>query len=359
MLLVTPDFPPGTGGIQVLLHRIAALASRVTVRVVTRSHAGAAAWDASSGLDVRRSPAVPGSRRAGLAALNALALAQAAAYRPDAILCGHIVAAPAALLAGRACRAPVVAYLYADEGPAQPQLARLALRRARRTIVVSRYTRDLAISLGAPGERVVVIEPGVDEPALPRTARCSDPLLVTVARLADRYKGHDVVLEALALIRARVPGAEWVVVGDGPLRAELERRAARIGVRDAVRFTGRVSDVERDAWLDRARVFVMPSRLPAGGAGGEGFGIVYLEAGAHGLPVVAGAVAGALDAVIDGETGVLVAPEDPSAVADAVAGLLLDPARARRLGEAGARRAGELSWPRMVARVEDVLLEAL
>ncbi len=167
------------------------------------------------------------------------------------------------------------------------------------------------------------------------------------------------MLEALALIRARVPGAEWVVVGDGPLRAELERRAAQIGVRDAVRFTGRVSDVERDAWLDRARVFVMPSRLPAGGAGGEGFGIVYLEAGAHGLPVVAGAVAGALDAVIDGETGVLVAPEDPSAVADAVAGLLLDPARARRLGEAGARRARELSWPRMVARVEDVLLEAL
>ncbi len=167
------------------------------------------------------------------------------------------------------------------------------------------------------------------------------------------------MLEALPAIRARVPGVRWVVVGDGPLRAELEARAARLGIRDIVTFAGAVSDAERDAWLDRAHVFAMPSRLPPGGAGGEGFGIVYLEAGAHGLPVVAGAAAGAVDAVLDGETGLLVAPNDPAAVAGAIADLLLDRDRARRLGEAGARRAAQLSWPRMVARVEDVLLEAI
>lgn len=359
VLLVTPDFPPARGGIQLLLHRFASLASRVGVRVVTRALAGAASWDARSGLDVRRSPVVPGSRRAGLAALNAVAVAQAGAFRPDAILCGHIVAAPAAALIGRVMRAPIVAYAYADEMPAQPQLARLMFGSAYATIAVSRYTCDLAVALGAPNDRVSVIEPGVDLPAPPRAERSTEPMIVTVARLTDRYKGHDVVLEALPMIREKVPGTRWVVVGHGPLRSELEARAIELGISDEVHFVGIVSDAERDVWLDRAHVFAMPSRLPPGGAGGEGFGIVYLEAGAHGLPVVAGAQAGALDAVVDGETGMLVAPHEPAAVADAIAGLLLDPGRARRLGEAGARRAAEFSWPRMVTRVEDVLLEAL
>ncbi len=359
VLLITPDFPPAPGGIQVLLHRFASLASRVTVRVVTRANPQAARWDACSGLDVRRSPAVPGSRRMGLGVLNGLALAQAGAFRPDAILCGHIVAAPAARLIGSLMRIPVVAYLYADEGPAQPRLARLAFGSAQTTIAVSRYGSDLAVQLGAPRGRVAVIEPGVDPPALPRAPRSAEPLIITVARLTDRYKGHDVVLEALPIIRQRVAEARWVVIGDGALRPELEARAAQLGVSGAVIFTGAVSDSERDAWLDRAHVFVMPSRLPPGGVGGEGFGIVYLEAGAHGLPVVAGAVAGALDALVDGETGILVAPESSHEVADAVASLLLDPERARQLGEAGARRAAELSWPRMVSRVEDVLLQAI
>lgn len=342
-----------------LLHRFATLASRATVRVVTRAHPDAERWDVASGLDVRRSPRIPGGRRAGLAALNAAGLAQAARFRPDVILCGHIAVAPAAVLAGRITGTPVVAYLYADEGPAQPQLARALFRSAHTTIALSRYGRDLAIQLGAPSARVVVIEPGVDPPTLPRTPRSDEPLIVTVSRLTDRYKGHDVVLDALPLIRERVPDARWIGIGDGPLRPELEARAESLGVSNAVCFTGSVGDAERDAWLDRARVFVMPSRLPPGGAGGEGYGIVFLEAGAHGLPVVAGAVAGALDAVIDGETGLLVAPQDPRAVADAVAGLLLDPERAERLGDAGARRAAEFSWPRMAARVEDVLLEAI
>ena len=279
VLLLTPDFPPARGGIQVLLHRIAALTSRLTVRVVTRSHPQATAWDASSGLDVRRTPAVPGSRRAGLGVLNGVALAQARAFRPDAILCGHIVVGPAALLLGRLMGAPVVSYLYADEGPAQARLARLAFRSSAATIAVSRYGRDLAVGLGAPSDRVAVVEPGVDLPAVRRAQRSDEPLIVTVARLTDRYKGHDVMLEALPLIRAQVPAARWVVVGDGPLRSELEARAIELGVIDAVHFVGAVSDAERDAWLDRARVFVMPSRLPPSGAGGEGFGIVYLEAG--------------------------------------------------------------------------------
>ena len=100
----------------------------------------------------------------------------------------------------------------------------------------------------------------------------------------------------------------------------------------------------------------MPSRLPPDG-GGEGFGIVYLEAAAHGLPVVAGNVAGARDAVQDGVTGLLVDPTDPRAVAGAATRLLLDPEERSRLGQSGAERAAEFAWPRIVARVEQLALE--
>ncbi len=181
--------------------------------------------------------------------------------------------------------------------------------------------------------------------------------MLTVARLADRHKGHDVLVRALPLIRRRVPDAEWVVVGDGPLRAEIETAAAALGVRDAVRFCGALGDAERDTWLDRAHVFAMPSRLPGPGAAGEGFGIAFLEAAAHGLPVVAGSVGGALDSVADGESGLLVDPTSPEAVADAIAGLLEDAPRRRALGEAAVAHAARFAWAGIAARVAALLRE--
>jgi glycosyltransferase involved in cell wall biosynthesis len=100
----------------------------------------------------------------------------------------------------------------------------------------------------------------------------------------------------------------------------------------------------------------MTSRLSSDG-GGEGFGIVYLEAGLHGLPVVGGDVAGARDAVVDGETGLLVDPNDHLAVAEAISELLTNPALAESLGRGGSQRAREHSWPSIARRVEDLLLE--
>jgi phosphatidylinositol alpha-1,6-mannosyltransferase len=152
-----------------------------------------------------------------------------------------------------------------------------------------------------------------------------------------------------------VPDARWVVVGEGSLRGELEAMAASLDVADCVTFTGRLDDEARDDWLDRAHVFAMPSRLLPGGRGGEGFGIVYLEAGAHGLPCVAGNVGGSVDAVIDGETGLLVDPTDHVAVADAIADLLLDPGLRKRLGDAGHARAEKLSWAHMAEQVDDLI----
>jgi phosphatidylinositol alpha-1,6-mannosyltransferase len=168
-----------------------------------------------------------------------------------------------------------------------------------------------------------------------------------------------VLIGALALVRMQVPHVEWVVIGDGPLRAELEELARSRGVADSIRFLGSISDEERDRWLRRADLLAMPSRLPAGGSAGDGFGITYLEAAAYGKPVVAGNVGSALDAVADGESGLLVDPTDPRAVADAITKLLLDRELAQRLGAAGAERAQSFAWPRIAERVEALLAETL
>ena len=167
------------------------------------------------------------------------------------------------------------------------------------------------------------------------------------------------LIRALPLVLAKVPDAQWVVIGDGSLRPGLEQLAASHGVSAAVRFLGALDDEQRNVWLRRAHVLAMPSRIPAGGFAGEGFGIVYLEAGAYGKPVVAGNVGGALDAVLDGETGLLVDPLDPLAIAAAITSLLSDRGLAARLGAAGRARAQEHSWPRVVARVEAALLGQL
>jgi phosphatidylinositol alpha-1,6-mannosyltransferase len=215
----------------------------------------------------------------------------------------------------------------------------------------------LAQARGADPARLYLVHPGVDLPPPARVPRSTRPTVLTIARMRDRYKGHDVMLRALPAIIARLPDALWVVVGDGPLRGWYEREAARLGLGAHVRFVKSVSDEERDAWLGQAHVLAMPSRLPARG-GGEGFGIAYLEAGAHGLPVVAGNTAGAVDAVVDGETGLLVDPTNPAAVAGAVCRLLLDADFAKRLGEAGAARARQFAWPRAARQVEELLLLA-
>jgi phosphatidylinositol alpha-1,6-mannosyltransferase len=355
ILLLTPDFPPERGGIGLMMHRLAQHFERLTVHVVTRAAPSANEFDRVQAFAVRRIR-VPASHRAEVAALNFRAVMEALRIRPRVVLSGHIVTSPAAAAIARALRIPVVQYVYADEMRARPALTRFALRSAAITIALSRYARGVALTLG-PGSTVVeTIPPGVDLPDHRVVEQPTRPTVLTVARMQERYKGHDILIRALPLILARVPDARWVAVGDGPLRRPLEHLAEALGVSEHVFFAGSRSFESDAGWFERAHVFAMPSRLGPGGAGGEGFGIVYLEANARGLPVVAGNVAGALDAVVDGVTGLLVDPTDHVAVAESVTTLLLDRARAEVLGRAGAERAREFAWPKVARQVEDVVL---
>jgi phosphatidyl-myo-inositol dimannoside synthase len=357
VLVLSPDFPPMRGGIQLLVHRVVSNASRLDLRVVTLQAPGARSFDDAASLDIRRAHLLPGPKPISTLALNARAVWEGVSFRPDCILSAHIVTSPAAAVLRRMLQIPVVQYFHAKEVGVRPRLAGFAARTADANVVVSQYTRELVTGVGGSPERIHCVHPGVDLPStVEGVEEAQSPTIVTVARLEDRYKGHDVLVRAMPLIRARIPNVQWVVIGEGPLEGSLRALSIANGLSSTtVRFLGAVSDAERDEWLARANVFTMPSRLPADGYAGEGFGIVFLEAGAYGVPVVAGRVGGALDAVADRQTGLLVDPNDHVAVADALIRLLSDKELASELGAAGRRRAHAFSWGAVAGHVEEIV----
>jgi phosphatidyl-myo-inositol dimannoside synthase len=356
VLVATPDFPPAIGGIQLLFERLVQAWRRIGVSVVTLDAPGARELDWAAEIPVRRVPVAPlFGRKATIARLNAAALSEAVRRRPRVILSGHVVVAPAAVAARKTLGVPYVQYAFGAEIAGRPGLARFGFKRADAVIALSRFTERLALEHGAHADRVHLIPPGVDLSVNGREPRSDRPTVVTVARLGERYKGHDVLLRAMPLVRARVPRVRLILVGDGPLRPGYESLASALGVSDCVEFRGAVGDVDRDRLLREAHLFALPSRLSPDG-GGEGFGIVYLEAARHGLPVVAGNVGGATDAVVDGESGLLVDPADHNAVAQAITTLLSDPARNEAYGRRALERARSFAWPEVAKRVEEVLL---
>jgi len=357
-LLVSPVFPPAHGGIETLAGHLADHIPGdvlvVTLAAETPAEQADAAWP-TPGRRVLRVRNVPKGGRRSILRLNLRALASGLRYRPDAILVLHVKLAPVAFALGRLLGVPSVQYVHAKEMREVPGLARLAVRSADAIIGVSSYSADLAREAGAPPSRIQIIHNGIVLPSTCNARRSQTPTLITVSRLEDRYKGHDVMLEAMPAIRRRVPEVRWMVVGDGDLRPELERRAQETGVADCVTFVGEVADTERDELLDHAWAYIMLSRQPPGWQAGEGFGIAYIEAGAHGLPTIAGRAPGVTEAVQHDVTGLLVDPLDAREVAATAVRLLRDEALARRLGAGGRTRAEQLQWPEVVSRVHDVL----
>jgi len=366
LLLLTIDFPPARGGVQHLLARLAdGLAQEHDVSVLTHCHPQAREWDRLRPYRVLRSRVV-GVRSLDLVWLGLRALVEILRLRPDVIICGHVLLGPVCDLAQRQFRIPYIAMAYAYEvrAPRMRGIAGFTLRRARQVVTISKFSRQAVMAYGIPGTRVTVIRPGpgvngdvdLDPSAPDHSGGSGGRMLLSVSRLADRYKGHDMVIRALPLIRAKVPDTRYVLVGDGWLRPYLERLAASVGVRDAVTFTGEVSEAELDAWYRRCDVFILASRESASGGGSEGFGIVFVEANLRGKPVIGGRSGGIPDAVLEGVTGLLVDPLDVGEIADAAVQLLTEPSLAARLGAQGQQRAqDELSWRNYVSRFDQVV----
>ena len=235
-----------------------------------------------------------------------------------------------------------------DDGASKALYPRrlLEMSRAPRTyfVAVSSAIRQCAIDFGIPAERVRVQYIGIDltlfKPgAVPITQRSRR--ILYVGRLVEK-KGVSILIEAYARVFSKVADAELVIVGDGPLRQQLEALAIRLGVR--VVFAGSMGREQVKQQLDAARVFCLPS-VTAQNGDAEGFGLVLLEAQASGVPVVTSARGGAHEGIIEGETGLSFAEKDVAALTDHLAALLTDDPRITRMSQAG---------PGFVARNFDV-----
>ena len=236
---------------------------------------------------------------------------------------------------------PMAAAVWAAELPI-PWVYRRAAFHA-----ISESTRDDLVRRGVPRERIAVIHPGVDaawycpDGATPRTAQ---PTFLYVGRL-KRYKGVEIALRALALARERQPALRLEIAGQGGDRPRLERLARELGLAEAVRFLGFVSEDEKRRLMRRVWAVVFPSPK-------EGWGISNVEAAGCGTPALASDSPGLRESVRDGETGFLVPHGDAPALADRMLALAADSALVSRLGRGARAFAEGLSWDRAARATE-------
>jgi phosphatidylinositol alpha-1,6-mannosyltransferase len=304
------------------------------------------------------------------------ALVEAMRWKPDWILAGSGLTAPAVLLAARWSGAGAAAYVHGlDLAVAHPVYRSLwlsALRRMDRVVANSVPTCKLAEDIGIDRRRLGVVHPGVEMPSLSADAAAgfrafhgvgNRPLLLSVGRLSERKGMREFVAGSLPRIADRLPDVLLLVVGDAPANAlhakaqtreEIQAVADDCGVGQNLRFMGQVTDAELADIYQASDVHVFPVRGLPGDP--EGFGMVAIEAAAHGLPTVAFASGGTIDAVAEGRSGRLVESGDYQAFADAV----LEVFRARGSLAAGsidfARR---FAWPEFGSRLARELASRL
>ncbi|WP_280486092.1 glycosyltransferase family 4 protein, partial [Nocardia cyriacigeorgica] len=359
-LLVTNDFPPRPGGIQSYLQALAGQLPPDDLVVYAPRWRGDShvKFDAEQKFQVVRHPTT-------LMLPTPLVMRRAAkllrSENCDTVWFG--AAAPLALMSPVLRRAGAERILASTHGhevgwsmlPAARQALRVIGEQTDVVTYVSKYTRARFSAAFGPNAALEYLPPGVDpdvfrpDPAARAELRQryglgDRPTILCLSRLVPR-KGQDALIVAMLQIRERVDGAVLVIAGGGPYEEKLRALAEALGVADSVVFTGRVRSDELAAHHTLADVFAMPARTRGAGLDVEGLGIVYLEASASGVPVVAGRSGGAPETVIEGKTGRVVDGRKIDQIVDALVGILADPEAAARMG-AGGRQWVEQQWRR-------------
>jgi glycosyltransferase involved in cell wall biosynthesis len=217
-----------------------------------------------------------------------------------------------------------------------------------RIMTLSESSRgEIVDLLGLRPERVSVAPPGIDPRFTPGGQRSPDPLVVAVGRLVP-VKRFDLLIRALASLHEQQPNLRAVIIGEGYGRADLESLRAELGAGDWLTFPGRVEDEELVGWYRRAWVVASSSQR-------EGWGMTLTEAAACGTPAVATDIAGHRDAVLDGESGLLVA--DPGALAGALGQVLSDEVLRTRLSRGALARAKWFTWGATARRSLEALAQ--
>lgn len=365
--VVTNDFPPRIGGINDYVAQLVRRLPAGSATVFASTYPGAAAFDRTFPQPVIRIATemmlpAPGVRRQLHDVLRG--------DRPDVVLfgalwpLGHM--GPAV---SRKLSIPYGGFSHGLEltGALVPGLLRHIGSRASMLTAVSEWARrKLEPAFGWTG-RMQLLPSGIDTGAFhphvsdsavrERYGLGDAPVVCCVSRLVAR-KGQDMLIRALPRLALAAPDARLMIVGSGPYDATLRALARSTGVEGRVIFTGAVPYAELPAHFRTGDVFAMPCRARLGGLDIEALGAVFLQGAAVGRPVLAGRSGGAPEAVKDGVTGLVVDPESPAAIADALAGLLTDRALAQRMGAAGAQWVHtEWSWDAMTSRLQRLLRE--
>ncbi len=384
-LLVTLDFPPNRGGVAVYYSQLAAGLESNNFFVLAPTQTGDSDFDKTVPYTVIREPllrAFPQTWPQGLGSVFKLIrtirwvlLIKAVrrvcrAHDIEIIIAGQVL--PIGTVAWLHKLLTKTPYIICAHGMditvpqyylRKKRLLKRVLQNAHHLIANSNFTSRELQSLDISSEKITVITPCPNE--YPRDAEAikqvkeneqftDKKIILTAGRLVER-KGHDLVIAALPQVLVEHPDAHYVIVGDGPQMEVLKIAAKKYGVEESITFAGAVTNEMLAAYYERSDVFVMPSRRLANGDV-EGFGIVYLEANSFGKPVIGGNSGGVPEAVIDGQTGLLVDPLLPDEIAAAINSLISDPARATQLGQAGKERVErDFQWSTRSAILKNTL----
>ncbi len=370
-LLVTNDYPPRVGGIQRTLEALWKELPPDRVSVLAPTWEGAGSFDEAAPYPiVREHPEFIWPTRGFAAHLDDVVRS----HGVEVVLFGD--AFPLAFLGPRLARRGTP-YLVAAHGfdywlsvvpGAHLSIRYMTSAASRVPVMCSEFIartvrtavpRSVPVSILYPGADLHAFRPDLPTADLRERLGVGDaPLVVCVSRLVAR-KGQDVLILGMSRVRRQVPEATLVIVGGGPYEQRL--RVLASGAPDgSVVFAGQVPEEDLPRYYAMGDVFAMPCRTRLGGMEVEGWGNVFIEASACARPIVVGDSGGARETVVDGETGVLVDGGDVEQVADAVAGLLADPQRARRMGAAGRERVERAhAWPAIAARLAGWFREAV
>lgn len=375
MLVVTRNLPPLVGGMErLVLHLVEALRERGELLVV-----GPAGCGRHLPLDVasREAPFRPLTRFLPMA--GAAALPMALSFRPNLVFAGSGLTAPIAWAAARLARCPCAVYLHGLDIEARNTVYRAAwlpfLRRCDLVLVNSRFSRILAEGIGIPSERIHILHPGVALPDMERAGQHrrdfrrrhglgDAPVMLFVGRITARKGLAVFVRDILPLVLQERPEARLVVVGDEAREALLQNRGemdlvrralADHGLEHAVVFLGERPhddpELSRAYFAAHALVFPVQRREHDN----EGFGMVAVEAAAHGLPTIAFAAGGVPDAVADGVSGCLIPPGENLRFARAVLDCFREGGEASPYGDAPRSFAAQFQWAAFGERLHSII----
>lgn len=378
-LFVTNDFPPIVSGISTVFYEFLKRTDREDYIIVAPLVNGAKEFDQNAQLNIRRVWIPTGESGISKLLKTLLGIIYllffTLRYRPLIVQCGQILSnGPGGLICKKLYGIPYSVWVYGSETirfrryKVLERLMRRILREAKMVVVDSSFTEKEYLDFGVLPDKIVKLTPGVDtdvfipkkkdEKLIEKHSLKNKTVIMTVGRLDER-KGHDMVLETIPGLLADYPEIVYLIVGKGREEERLKEIILKKGLQNSVIFSGYVPENQLPDYYNLCDIFILPNRITEKSAlrgDYEGFGIVFLEAGACGKPVIGGRSGGVAESIQDGVTGILVDPHSVEDISRAIRSLLEDSELRRKMGEAGRKRAEEkFDWKVLSNRFIEIL----